>query len=530
MGWKCAPQVMGLVRGEPKPGQKHRMSGEKMAKEAGYERASKSSTFDRKRSHLNVYEGYKSGKKFWEDLAAEADAYKAKVHTKTKDGKEVIRERKLRQDAVIGFAMIFNPPAEVCMGWSDAEYAKFYSDAEACMEEIEPRIFRKKNIRMKAEHFDEGIPPEEGIPEEELKGVISRHIHELGICVDKDGNYCGNLIDAKLMIRINEQFPRLMRERGWKDMEDMDTTDWKKAKVDKAYAQERNAKRRNSGRTVNAHIAQKLNKKLQEVDSMMASAEELKTSAEKLNSDAEEAVKNAEWDAKIIKSNANSQAKQIISKAQTEAQTKIDEGEKEYKKKVKKADSDIAQMKQATEEAAEAYSDMLFNWLAILRAKNNRQHIVDNFEYLVEVQEAIEKEFQIREDAIDAQAKAAADDAVQKATADLERMKKQMALSRKAFEHAKRQVESEIDNDVKRDFRKEMQFSMELMNILQATDNQRVKTAAKIVQDFVRPEQEEIVKAYEIVKKQNAEQMKEHIQSIADDLENQIARGGDQYE
>ena len=24
MGWKCAPQVMGLVRGEPKEGQKHR--------------------------------------------------------------------------------------------------------------------------------------------------------------------------------------------------------------------------------------------------------------------------------------------------------------------------------------------------------------------------------------------------------------------------------------------------------------------------------------------------------------------------
>ena len=249
-------------------------------------------------------------------------------------------------------------------------------------------------------------------------------------------------------------------------------------------------------------------------------------SAEK---DAETITQNAERNARMMKSKANSQAKQIITKAQTDAQTKIDAGEKEYQRKVKKADTDIAQMKQATEEAAEEYSDMLFNWLAILRAKNNRQHIVDNFEYLVDVQEAIEKEFQIREDAIDAQAKAAADDAVQKATADLERMKKQMALSRKAFENAKRQVESEIDNDVKRDFRKEMRFSMELMNILQATDNPRVKTAAKIVQDFVRPEQEEIVKAYEIVKKQNAEQMKEHIQSIADDLENQIARG-DQYE
>ena len=273
-------------------------------------------------------------------------------------------------------------------------------------------------------------------------------------------------------------------------------------------------------------LDEQLNKKMTEIAEAEIKADGIIESAEK---DAETITQNAERDARITKSKANSQAKQIITKAQTDAQTKIDAGEKEYQRKVKKADTDIAQMKQETEEATEAYSDMLFNWLAILRAKNNRQHIVDNFEYLVEVQEAIEKELQIREDAIDAQAKAAADDAVQKATADLERMKTQMALSRKAFENAKRQVESEIENDVKRDFRKEMQFSMELMNILQATNNPRVKTAAKIVKDFVRPEQDEIVKAYEIVKKQNAEQMKEHIQSIADDLENQIA-SGDQYE
>ena len=36
MGWKCAPQVMGLVRGEPKQGQKHRANIRKIAMEVGY--------------------------------------------------------------------------------------------------------------------------------------------------------------------------------------------------------------------------------------------------------------------------------------------------------------------------------------------------------------------------------------------------------------------------------------------------------------------------------------------------------------
>ena len=42
MGWKCLPQVTGLVRGEPKPGAKHRSNGAAICGEAGKERHSAS--------------------------------------------------------------------------------------------------------------------------------------------------------------------------------------------------------------------------------------------------------------------------------------------------------------------------------------------------------------------------------------------------------------------------------------------------------------------------------------------------------
>ena len=93
MGWKCAPQVMGLVRGEPQPGQKHRANGRKIAMEAGYERASLSDTLDRTRSNQNEYEGYRSGKEILDVMEQEASEYRVQVKGKTKTGEEIIREK-----------------------------------------------------------------------------------------------------------------------------------------------------------------------------------------------------------------------------------------------------------------------------------------------------------------------------------------------------------------------------------------------------------------------------------------------------
>ncbi len=300
MGWKCAPQVMGLVRGEPKQGQKHRANIRKIAMEAGYERASRSDTLDRSRSSQNQYDGYWSGATFADAMEQEAAEYRVKVNGKTKDGQPVVREKGLPHNAVIGWAVIYNPPAEVCADWTDEEYRKFHRDCRECMAEIEPRLFRSENIRMSAEHFDEGVPPESG------SGKIDRHFHDLGVSKDGDGHYCGNLIDAKLLIRINERFPAMMRERGW-DMDDLDRTDFERAKTDKEYASERNAKRRKSGLSVNKHLSKKAQKLVDDAAEMADQAAEIKQQSE-----AEAAARKQQLDEIARKQNSRSKGQRRV--------------------------------------------------------------------------------------------------------------------------------------------------------------------------------------------------------------------------
>ena len=112
MGFLCAPQVMGLVRGDPK-NPRHRADGGKVLREMGEERFSRTKHLDRTLSEENVYEGYTSGQACWDDMCAVAD--EGTLYT-TKAGEE--RRRKLRSDAVIGWAVIIHPADAVTAGWS----------------------------------------------------------------------------------------------------------------------------------------------------------------------------------------------------------------------------------------------------------------------------------------------------------------------------------------------------------------------------------------------------------------------------
>lgn len=250
MGWKCVPQVIGLVRGEPKEGQKHRANGGRILKEMGDERYSRSDTLDRTRSNQNEYVGFRSGGACWDALEEEAANYKIKG--KTKDGKEY--ERGLRSDAVIGWAVIYNPPAEMTVGWSRAKYEKFYRDSREVMAAIRPEVFRAENIRMSAVHRDEGMLG--------VDGQYSEHVHDAGVSRDASGKYCGNLIDAKLMVAINKAYPRMMREKGWQ-LDDLDVTDFERMGKDKdgtyidpEYRASR-LSRKKGGKDVNKYIADK---------------------------------------------------------------------------------------------------------------------------------------------------------------------------------------------------------------------------------------------------------------------------------
>ena len=212
MGWKCVPQIKGLVRGEPEPGRDHRANGLKISMEAGDERASKSKTLDRTRSRLNGYTGFKSGAECWEAMEAEADDYR--VEYTTEKGKQ--RSRKLRKDAVIGWAIIFKVPAEVTRDWTPERHRKFNYDSWTVMWKIAPNLFRNENIRMIATHRDED----------------GEHVHMIGDAKDKDGRYCGNEIDRVLFDKINDEYPAMMRALGWDEIEDVERTDWSRLKLD----------------------------------------------------------------------------------------------------------------------------------------------------------------------------------------------------------------------------------------------------------------------------------------------------------
>lgn len=250
MGWKCTPQLTGLVRGEPKAGQKHRSNAERIIAEAGKERVSKSDTLDKDRSYLNRYTGFESGYDCLNYITKEADEYKQEV-----TGKGGTKHyRKLREDAIIGYAIIYNPPEEICSSWTDEEYTKFYEDSRDVMEQICPDIFRRDTIVMSAEHHDEGTITD--------PSKISRHIHDIGIPKSKDGRYCGTKIDAKLCADINKSYPKLMREKGW-DIDDLDCTDWDKYNSDKEYRAERKSKQK-SGKSVNEYLANKMRQQIKE--------------------------------------------------------------------------------------------------------------------------------------------------------------------------------------------------------------------------------------------------------------------------
>ena len=129
--------------------------------------------------------------------------------------------------------------------------------------EIEPRVFRRVSEVMSAEHRDE-------------KG---KHKHHAGIARDEEGRFCGNLIDAQLMVRINEAFPRKMRERGW-EVEDMDTTDYNRARTDSDYRAERKLKLRTDSLTVNEFALRDAQRRAAEAVEQAAKAEQAALDAE----------------------------------------------------------------------------------------------------------------------------------------------------------------------------------------------------------------------------------------------------------
>ena len=419
---KCAPQIMGLVR-QDYPKGKHRANGKAICLEAGKERISQSNTLNKDLSHFNRYGGHDSGMETWLEIEEEANEY---VTTFT-DKNGVTRERKLKSDAVIGFAVIFNPPAEVCSDWTDEEYEKFYADSWEALYEIEPRLFRDENIRMSAEHFDEGL---EEVSEDETPK--DRHLHHICVSKDENGRFCGNLIDAKLLSTINLKYPKLMRDRGW-DMEDLDVTDWDKYKNDEKYREERKKALSKHGKSVNEHIKRQLK------------AEKLQIERDKefINFKAEDF---ASWEKDLIErensvyehEKANNTLSETLSQRENMLKNEHEQLEADkasYKAKIK-AESDKAykSQREALQAEFEAFKrDLDDNNAMVLQAEREKlqkefeQYKKDEFEKMkasmnkhkAEYKNKKEAEFQQLQDKLEAQNKVKLEEALKEQVSDV---------------------------------------------------------------------------------------------------------------
>ena len=232
MGFVCTPQITGLIRGEPKTNakggkQKHRHNGCGWLMECLKERKSRSETLDRSQTVNNDYHGLpKSAAEVWDDVLASAEAYR--VEGMTKKGKTF--SRKLRQDAVVGVGVIIHPPTAVSKTWDDETYTRFVDDSMDVLHELQPRLFAPVKTKARVTHRDED----------------GNHDHIYFEATDDDGRYCGNLVDAAFLVRVNQRYPEMMRERGW-DLDDLDVTDWRRYKEDDDYRRERQEKRKAQG-------------------------------------------------------------------------------------------------------------------------------------------------------------------------------------------------------------------------------------------------------------------------------------------
>lgn len=323
MGWQCVPQVLGLVHGDGmrKDGKgqaKHRANVAAIVNEAfeiadqndGHPipiRKSASETYDRSRTVNNKYTGYQTADDVLAALEEEADKQQVEVAvTDKKTGETVIHKRALPSTAVLGIAVIFNPPSEIAKDWPPEKYDKFFRDCEESMAQIPfgkvnkkgelvgdaHYLFRKENIIASAEHWDEGEPMD--------PPIYTGHIHDIYKPEGLDGKYYGKFIDAlNLSCMVNRRFAGLMRERGW-DIDDPDYTDWEKADKDKEYRARRKSKIRQGGKSTNSYIADKKLKAaeahLEEAAAVVEQASAIMEDVGRREQEANEKVRAAEAD------------------------------------------------------------------------------------------------------------------------------------------------------------------------------------------------------------------------------------------
>lgn len=366
MGFRMSVPYLGLTRNPAESG-KHKAHGLPICKEAGYERASASRTLDRTLSDQNTYVGYRSGEELWSYLEERANNYRMQVPGKDKANNPVMRERGLRKDAIVGFAVIWKPPAEVIRDWDRDTRERFFSDCHAVAEELEPELFAPSNILMRSRHFDE------------VRHGGEEHEHDVGVPLTADGRYNGSDMLNHMRRNFNANFAAKMRERGW-DMDDLDLYDPERAKVDEEYAARRQERRRNYGKSVNDYAADEAARAAEEATKVRIAQEEATAAAlqrqltamretaketaardmavaERVDAEAaRDAAREDELEARQRQSSADRSAA-IVKRRQEKAERAAADAREQAAKEMEQARARSQQMMIAARNDAEAYAE-----------------------------------------------------------------------------------------------------------------------------------------------------------------------------
>lgn len=162
--------------------------------EAMEERWSSDPDLDRDLTPFNVYGGYRSGLELLNDINHEIEDLSASLREQGKRG--------IRKDAITSFALIIKPDTEIMDGLTKDQQMQFFRDAFNIVSEKfgYNQQLNKKNIRAFTIHFDEGNP----------------HMHLFGVPYTADGRLSAKEIFTPQLSRwLNEEFPKLMNEKGW---------------------------------------------------------------------------------------------------------------------------------------------------------------------------------------------------------------------------------------------------------------------------------------------------------------------------
>ncbi len=308
--------------------------GRSICVEAGEERYSKTQNYDPSRSGANVHLGpYASGDDAWAYIKGQLDEIEA---TRKAAGK-----RAIRKDATVAHALIVKPDGEWANAQTPEELDRFFADAADVLDAL--GVVPKESVVMRERHLDEGFSADEPCA----------HEHYVFMARTPDGDLAGSRhLGLGAFHKLNRDFPRMMRERGWDCEElvgyDVEATKNMSDEELAAYKKQHREAKLEHGLSANEYIA---HRKVERAEKRAEAAEKKAILRERANA-AIKADSDAAWDRMTAAKAEQAKAEQ----ARDEAAAELAEMEPRIKA-VGKREADVKAREESAKRREERAAD-----------------------------------------------------------------------------------------------------------------------------------------------------------------------------